>query len=368
MLWEVTAVNKVAVVGRGYIADAESNDVLITLPADPALGDAVGIGASSVAFTVTIGRNGERILGTAVDMTLASAGDGIILVYSGPVFGWTSGSELVSAGSGGGGGGDTYENPDPVPVTVGGITAGTTFPTPQTMQEMWDFLLYPYQLPAFSSFAISGESTTQEVGDTIPASVTFTWGTTNSTNVDANTIDIRDTTSVLDLILGTANDGTQAVVMPGLIQKVTATTHAFSITGVNTHAASFTRALTFTWYWRRHYGTDVATILDSAGIGALVSSGLATGYSGTYAYAAGGYKYLCFADAAGGQVNSVKDQSTGFSVPMVTVAGDAAYSNVDGGGFYYALVSRTNTFGVTTNYRVYRTLNILGGAITLLVT
>lgn len=367
MTWEVVTTNTQAVAGRGYIADAEAAPVTVTLPLNPGIGDAVGIGACNVAFTVTIGRNGERILGTAVDMTLASAGDGITLVYSGAIFGWTSGSELVSSG-GGGGGGDTYENPDAVPFTVGGIAAGTTFPTPQTMQEMWDALLYPYLAPTFSSFAITGESTSQEVGDSIAASVTFTWGTTNPTNVSANTINIRDTTSVLDLVLGTANDGTQAVTMPGSIQKVTTTTHSFSIEGTNTHAATFTRTLTFTWYWRRHYGTNVAGTLTGADIGALASSALATGYSGTYAYAAGGYKYLCFADAAGGGLVSVKDASTGFSMPMVTVAGDAAYSNVDSGGFYYALVSRTNAFGVTTNYRVYRTLNVLGGAVTLNVT
>jgi hypothetical protein len=53
---------------------------------------------------------------------------------------------------------------------------------------------------------------------------------------------------------------------------------------------------------------------------------------------------------------------------MATVADDPAYSNVDGGGTSYALVSVTNVNGVTTNYRVYRTANSLGGAITLIVT
>lgn len=367
LAWEVVTADTTAISGRGYIADATVAAVTVLLPANPSVGDSVGIGASNVTHTVTIGSNGKKILGTLADMTVSSAGDGIVLVYSGGAFGWTSGSELVSSGDGGGGGG-TYTNASAVPTTVGGIAAGTTFPTPQTMQEMWDALLYPYQLPAFSSFTISGQSTSVEVGYTIPAAVTFLWGTTNSSNVNPNSIDIRDTTAAIDLVLGTANDGTQAVTMPGSIQKTSATSHGFSVAGVNTHSGAFSRTLTFTWFWRRHYGTNVAATLTGADIGALASSGLATGYAGAYTYAAGGYKYLCFSDAAGGGLVSVKDASTGFSMPMVTVAGDAAYSNVDSGGFYYALVSRTNAYGITVNYRVYRTLNVLGGAVTLNVT
>ena len=44
-----------------------------------------------------------------------------------------------------------------------GIPAGTTFPTSQTMQQMWDMLLYPYQKPSFTDFeatcTIDGEET-----------------------------------------------------------------------------------------------------------------------------------------------------------------------------------------------------------------
>ena len=50
-----------------------------------------------------------------------------------------------------------YVNSASTTSTVGGITAGSTFPAPgKTMQEMWDLLLYPYQPPAFTSFNQSG--------------------------------------------------------------------------------------------------------------------------------------------------------------------------------------------------------------------
>jgi hypothetical protein len=267
--------------------------------------------------------------------------------------------------AGGGGGGVLYTNPAATPVTVGGIPAGSTFLN-QTMQQMWDALLYPYQYPAFTAYAISGESTTQEVGDSIAAASTFTWSTSNSANVLANSIDLYDFTGSLSLATGLANDGSEAIVMPGPIQLILPGTYRFQIFGTNTLAGAFSRNLDFTWLWRKYWGNSANVTLTEAQIEALANNALSSSIPGTYSMAAGGYKYLCH--ALGGQINSVKDQATNFDVPFATVADDAAYSNVDGGGFSYALVAVTNTHGITTNYRVYRTRNSLGSAINLVVT
>lgn len=275
---------------------------------------------------------------------------------------------MLGGGGGGGGAEPTFTNPAAVPVTVGGITAGTTFPSPQTLQQMFDQLLYPYQAPAFSSFAITGQSSPIEVGYTIPASVTFTWGTTNSANVTPNSLTISDQTLSQTLASGQPNDGSQAVTMPGAVQHTTATSHVFAISGTNTQSSGFSRTLTFSWLWRLLYGTNVNPTITGVDIGALAGSQLASGYSGTYAYAAGGYKYIAFAHAAGGQITSARDIMTSFNVPFADTTDNAAYSNIDSGGFSYALVSYTNAQGVTTNYRVYRTKNVLGGAISIALT
>lgn len=260
-------------------------------------------------------------------------------------------------------GGGTYSGT--ATTTVGGITNGDSFSS-ASMQDMWDALIAPYAAPAFSSFAISGVSSPVEVGYSFGAGVTFTWGTTNSGNVAANAITINDAGS--PVATSQANDGTQAVTLGGAVTRTTAGTHAFSIDGVNTHAGTFTRSLTITWSWRLYYGAQAATTLSAAQILALASSALATSYAGSFATAAGGYKYICLADAAGGQITTVKDAATLLAVPMATSADHANYSNVDGGGFSYALVSVTNAQGVTSNVRVYRTKNSLGGAVTLVVT
>jgi hypothetical protein len=267
----------------------------------------------------------------------------------------------------GGGGGGTYTNATPTPVTIGGIPAGSTFLN-QTMQQMFDALLYPYQAPAFSSFSISGQGSPLEVGATIAASVTFTWGTTNSANVQANSIGILDVTGSLTLATGLANDGSEAIVRPGATTLTAAGSYTFRISGTNSLSAVFTRNLTFDWRWRAYWGFSANVTLSEAQIEALASNALTTAIAGSYAMGATGYKYICVANAIGGQINTVKDSATLLNVPMATVADNAAYSNVDGGGFSYALVSVTNTNGITTNYRVYRTQNSLGAAITLLVT
>lgn len=294
--------------------------------------------------------------------TVVGGGDVISLVTPSAIY-----RSMVGGGSGGGGT-VTYTNPAAVPVTVGGITAGTTFASAQTMQQMWDALLYPYQSPAFTSFSLSGVSSTVEVGYTLGAPVTFLWATSNSGNVNTNSINLTDVTLSTILLSGTANDGTQAVTLPASIQNVVAASHTFGINGTNTQSSTFSRNATISWQWRLHYGTNTNPTLTGSDISALASSNLATGYAGTYSYAAGGYKYISFANAAGGQINLVRDQLTGFNVPLATVTDNAAYSNVDGGGSSYALVSHTNANGVTTNYRVYRTTNSLGGSVTLVVT
>jgi hypothetical protein len=88
----------------------------------------------------------------------------------------------------------------------------------------------------------------------------------------------------------------------------------------------------------------------------------------TYNFAAGGYKYFCWADSLGSPtaVTGIKDTATNLTVSMADGSDDAAYSNVQN-GWSYALVSVTNTNGVNTNYRVYRTKNILGSTINIQV-
>ena len=118
---------------------------------------------------------------------------------------------LVTGENTGGGGGGTFINPNPMPISVGGFGAGTTFPIAKTMQEMWDGLLYPYQNPAFTSFNISGQSTLIEVGVALAGLKTFLWGISNPANVQPNSVAIRDVNTNTLLASGLADDGSEIV-------------------------------------------------------------------------------------------------------------------------------------------------------------
>jgi hypothetical protein len=255
-----------------------------------------------------------------------------------------------------------YTNATAVPSTIGGIAVGSTF-TNQTMQQMWDALLYPYQSPTFASFSISGQSTPIEVGTTISGTKTFAWSTTNSSNVQTNTVNINDVTNSVVLLTSSANDGSEVITLPSSITKTVPSSHQWQISAVNTNIITFNRTFTVNWYWKIYYGTSSNVTLTESDIESLANSGLVNTYAGSFVYVSGGYKYFCIPDSFGSP-NSFKDDATNLTVAMATNSDDVFYSNI-ANGIYYGLVSVTNVNGNTTNYKVYRTKNILGGSITI---
>jgi len=78
-------------------------------------------------------------------------------------------------------GGDSFfTNLTPTPVTVGGIAEGSTF-NDQTVQEMFNQLLYPYIAPSISLSASPSTGTVREFGNLV-ISVTLNATTTKHTN------------------------------------------------------------------------------------------------------------------------------------------------------------------------------------------
>lgn len=243
----------------------------------------------------------------------------------------------------------TYTNTAATPTTIGGISAGSTFAT-QTVQQMLDALLYPYQSPAFSSFSIAAQTSPLEVGATmLGASRTFNWSTTNSSNVSGNSISITDTTSGATLTSSHSNSGTFTTSFSN-ITNVLPATHNWSISALNTHSNSFNSSYSVSWYWRLYYGTNASGVPTAGLVTGLTSNFLSNSFAGTYSFAAGGYKYFAYPSSLG-TATTFKDTSTNLNVAMQPLQ----------------VVSVTNTFGVTTNYNVHRTTNVLGGSINILI-
>lgn len=246
--------------------------------------------------------------------------------------------------------GVTYTNTSATPTTIGGISAGSTF-TGKTMQEMWDLLLYPYQSPAFTSFSRTNLSTTYEVGQTVlVGSQTFTWATSNSSNVSANTITIVQNVAPTTTLYGpAANVGTSAITVSTAYSAGTSSTVTlYTISGYNTQGSQFSTTISRSWRPRIYYGTSATSPLVEADIIALANNPLASGFAGTYSFVAGDYKYFCYPSSFG-TATTFTNTANGTNVPMEPVY----------------VVSITNSYGVTQNYNVHRTTNILGGSINI---
>lgn len=302
----------------------------------------------SVNLNNFIGGGGSEVTGGTYDNTTGSA------TFTNS----TGGTFVVSGFTTGGTGNVTYTNSTPTSQTIGGIAAGSTF-NAQTMQQMWDALLYPYQNPAFTSFSIQGVSSPYEIGQVIGVNQTFLWANSNHPNISANTISIAGYN--LTTLTGLANDGNEAVTFTGAITRTAADsggTRSWTITGTNTKNNTFSTTFTMRWDYKLYAGTSANTSLTENQIEALANyNSVKQGFSGTYNMSAGGYKYWCFANEYG-TPNSFKDASNGLNIAM-----NDTYANTDSKGNTYDLVSVTNANSEQTNYRVYRTKYVLNGSI-----
>ena len=255
------------------------------------------------------------------------------------------------------GGLDTYINSNPVPTTIGGIVAGSTFPSPGvTSTQMWDLLLY-WVAPTFSSFDLTGISIL-ECGDSIDdVFQPLAWTETSVFNIAANSIDIDDITGAVNLVTGAAVGGSPVLHNfsgAGAITNNTPASNQFRITGTDknpTGPFTFTRDYYVYWYWMVYAGTDATTPLAEADIEALSDyAALSAGFTRTYSFSAGDYKYVCYPTTMG-TATVFKDTATNLDVPMEA--------------FY--LINVTNAQGQAVNYKVHRTTNIIGSAINIAV-
>lgn len=162
--------------------------------------------------------------------------------------------------------------------TVGGIASGTDLGvTAIPIQDLLDDILYPYIDPQFTSFSVTGQSTTVENGTTLSGAKTYTWSITlNSGTVP--TIDIYDITAAGTLLAGTSNDGTQSQTITTIQLNTNGATQQWRGIGNNTSPVGTFNSSTFTVTSRfyRFYGADVLPT-NSAEVRALPSSAFHTG-------------------------------------------------------------------------------------------
>lgn len=264
----------------------------------------------------------------------------------------------------GSGGSVLYNNDDQTPATVGGIAQGSTFVN-QTMQQMWDALLYPYQDPSFTSFTISGQGSSIECGDRIGPNPTFTWTVSNSDNIEDGSVSITDVTASAAVSSGNDYDESPLDATYAAVGLDDPGSYTFKIQGENTDSETFSRTKNYTFYFKGYAGPNTSETLNEAQIEDLQLGGQISAGTFTLNALSGGYKFFAFPIYSGSFQPSSFKLDNGTNVPMVNNEG--SYTTSNGNGFYYDTVSVTNSFGVTTDYAVYRTFNILNGQTVIIV-
>ena len=212
---------------------------------------------------------------------------------------------------------------------VGGVKSGDTFVN-ATLKYVLDSVFTAYLLPAFTSFNIASQNSIVKVGTVIGTSQTFNWTTSNSGNVQANSISLTDYTTSVSLATGLANNGATTVTLPSQISEFTnLATHQWQIKGLNTNSAEFSSLFGVTWVIPVYSGTSTKTSLSGAEIVGL-NENLKTNILGTYGLANAGstYKYIAF--YSGYNTPDFYDEDTGFAYDMqnpvitsVTINGEA---------------------------------------------
>ena len=94
MTWAVITGNTSATNNNGYLIDATSGAVTLTLPSTPSVGNQVGVRVLNLTNTVTIARNGSNIEGVAQDLTIDIPRSGFTMVYANSTNGWVIVTEV----------------------------------------------------------------------------------------------------------------------------------------------------------------------------------------------------------------------------------------------------------------------------------
>jgi hypothetical protein len=244
-----------------------------------------------------------------------------------------------------------FQNSDPMIISVGGIDAGTTFPTPTTMQDIWNLLLYPYVSPDVS---ITNTQPIKEFGTN--TSVTLNWSVIKKSE-NIQSINVNG-----NIQLGSPFTTNQSGFQNAFATQNIATT--FTITA-NDGTSTVSATTSVIWrnkiYWGRVNLSSIgnpnlttnpgavssivplvndAVILALNGAGVGSGNELATDISKTYNSMNGSGQYLVFAWPS----SFVNSQTPQFIVNGMV---NTAFTRIRNNSPF------VNQFGYTTNYEVW---------------
>ena len=128
--------------------------------------------------------------------------------------------------------GAVYAGATPSNTAVGGIPVGFN-PTGLTSLQLLEKAMVRYVNPEFTSFGVSGQANTVEVGTTMSGSKTFIWAV-NAGSGTVPTVDVIDNTTGTTLLAGTPNDGTEVITINTIQLNTNGATQSWKLRGNNT--------------------------------------------------------------------------------------------------------------------------------------
>jgi len=210
-----------------------------------------------------------------------------------------------------------FQNSDPTTIAVGGIPVGSTFPTPKTMQEMFDDLLYPYVAPLVTT---STSLADREFGQTPIPSANVSWTITkkklNITSVSFSDGHVPVFTSGSQIQTRNFSTATYSQT-PGVSQ-----TNTFGIS-VGDGTTTVNSNVTLTWQNKIYWGKINLTSLGNPNLTSNPSLASSVGLLATDTI----IKNLTGAGAGGYGFGNIL--STSINGPY-----GAGYNGIDGGGQY----------------------------------
>jgi hypothetical protein len=260
---------------------------------------------------------------------------------------------------------ETWTNPEPVYITLGGVEQGDVL-TGLTAIDILERILYPYLAVSVSSFSMNYSQTVFEIGQTTPTASLFpSWSLQNISNATATGTNITyvysggSSGSVLSAA-NPASSGSVFVLPPGINSTTVGATLIYTISVAQEEGSAATRTQTISWrskiYVGKNTSSDHTTITNHAqlsnGTSQFITSSSSPAASGISLTAGSGYVYI-FVHTSLNPITSISigttDQTPAF--PLVS----SSYTF-------------TNASGASSTYRVYKSTNQLNGDFTLNIT
>jgi hypothetical protein len=322
-----------------------------------------GIGTTSV---VKFNSNGPVPLspGDITGATGGTSGQIYYLVYNNGVFEFYPKNPLSEPGF--------FTQPSDTAKSLGGIEKGTQFDK-VSIQEMFKDLLYPELLGQITGFSMSnnsGQVLSYEVGNRLPRQVyTFSWGT--SGEFKDSTLKIEDASNVTSeetfWKIPSATPFTQSSIATSPVSFQFGATISSNVSNTRTFKISLTRKngtviskfIDVPWMWKVYYGSSTWSTLTASQVFSLGGT-LATQSVGSWTISGSGYKYIAFPEDNAYNFNSINYKGLPFTLAGTPSGYSYSYSDVN-----YLFVTVSNTYGVSKQYKVYRSKNQISATISV---